>query len=30
MNEDVKIVLADPEGSGLFNKVGAPLDASWC
>lgn len=21
MNEDVKIVLADPEGSGLFNKV---------
>lgn len=21
MNEDVKIVLADPEGSGLYNKV---------
>lgn len=21
MNEDVKVVLADPEGSGLYNKV---------
>jgi cysteine synthase A len=28
MNEEVKVVLADPEGSGLYNKVGV-LTAAW-
>lgn len=29
MNEDVKIVLADPEGSGLYNKVVLGGYAGW-
>ena len=26
MNEDVRVVLADPEGSGLYNKVNSRQD----